>query len=267
MCATLRSPDEGLRQPVVRRPPVCAGYASVHAYTLEAADCVAFVPTQGALSWALGVTSHGDSEVLGVWASPVADGQVGLMMAAELGRRGMQSLDVLVDGVSGGFRWAVLRSFPLASPVESCLRLQATCLSHVQPRHHASVVGSLAAVWRAPSHQAAVSALRGLEAGIWQRFPALVRRCHEALDQLRPFWRLAPQSRLAVLRGEALAGRLQARASAALRRHGPFESGPAATEFAETWLRAAQRRSACEAVAAPRRPRRSPAAASSAMSA
>jgi hypothetical protein len=179
----------------------------------------------------------------------------------DLMTRGVAVVDVLVVGGREVMASCLLQTYPSAVVVGSSDGLLTASLACVAARDWDGVKRGLSAVWRAPSHEAAHAVLEALTAGGWRRHPEVVRPCRIALDQSQSLWRLSQRARLAVLRTEDLVGRLQAGCSAALQRHGPFQSPEAAAAFAEAWLRAAERRHAGSVAAWPRRPRGAGAAA------
>jgi hypothetical protein len=224
------------------RLPLCARYASMHAGLLGARVDAESGRSDHRLLWALGLTSGGEVEVLGVWPAQIAGVSAAEQIASDLLERGMERVRVLVNG-AGDDLWAeVRRKYPGATCACTFEQVESLVLPLVGTRDRAGVVDGLRAVRLAPSFDTACALLRALELGQWSELNDAVSLCRVELSRSRALYSLPRRLRLATHRLEQLAQRLQDGALSALGRHGPFVSPVAAAAFSEAWLARAERR-------------------------
>jgi transposase-like protein len=235
---TPRSP----KGPETGRLPLCARYDSVHVGLLELPLAIGRQHRTDLAPWALGATSDGDLEVVGVWTRLTADPRTAENIASDLVVRGVEGVHVLFHDDCENLTTECARAFPGVVSIGSLARLRSACVSLAKPRHRLSVSKAFSALLQASSHEEAVTQLTALEGTAWLSFPEVGNLCRRGLSRSRAYYALPKRVRLLSQRADVVARQLQCMASAALRRRGDFVSQEDAVAFGQSWLVQAERR-------------------------
>ncbi len=136
---------------------------------------------------AIGLTSDGHKEILGLWVETNEGAKFWMRVLSEIQARGVE--DVLIACVDGlkGFPAAIQAVFPKAM-VQSCLVHQVrNSLSYVPWKDRKSVAAGLRAIYTAESEQSARERLDAFELEWGRRFPMIARSWRANWDQLTGF--------------------------------------------------------------------------------
>jgi transposase-like protein len=140
-----------------------------------------------ALYLALGVTTDGDRDVLGMWLQQSEGAKFWMQVLSELKQRGVR--DILVCCVDGlkGFAEAIEAVFP-ATIVQTCIvHLIRHSLKYVPRRERERVARDLKPIYTAVDADAAEAALEAFDQQWGARFPVITRAWLDAWQHVIPF--------------------------------------------------------------------------------
>ena len=151
---------------------------------------------------ALGITSEGQREVLGLWIAENEGAKFWLGVMTELRNRGVQ--DVLIAVVDGlkGFPEAITAAFPNAM-VQTCIvHLVRHSLNFCSWKDRKAVAAGLRAVYGAETAEAARDALEAFD-GTWGRqYPSIAQAWRRAWEEVVPFFALRSRDQASDLHHE-----------------------------------------------------------------
>jgi len=144
---------------------------------------------------ALGVTTEGDREVLGLWIEQTEGAKFWLKVLNDLKNRGVQDILIaVVDGLKG-FPEAIEAAYPQTT-VQTCIvHLIRNSLAFVSWKDRKAIMPSIKAIYRAESEEAARQKLEDFEAEWGPRYPAIGQAWRRNWLQVVPFFAFAPAIR------------------------------------------------------------------------
>ncbi|MBK8230616.1 MAG: IS256 family transposase [Candidatus Eisenbacteria bacterium] len=137
---------------------------------------------------ALGITTEGTKELLGLWLGEAEGAKFWLNVLTELKNRGVQ--DILIACVDGlkGFPEALEAAFP-KTQVQLCIvHMVRNSLRYVSWRERKAVAQDLREIYTAVSVEAAEAALTAFEAKWGSRFPSIGETWRRNWDRIIPFF-------------------------------------------------------------------------------
>lgn len=141
-----------------------------------------------AIYLALAINMEGKKEVLGMWSSPTEGSKFWLGVATELHNRGVLDIFICcVDGLSG-FGEALESVFPKTRVQRCVVHMIRNSLKFVGWKERKQVAAHLKLIYRAPTAEAAKSALDAFKAQYDERFPAIGRSWEAHWEQIIPFF-------------------------------------------------------------------------------
>lgn len=145
---------------------------------------------------ALGVTRDGKKEVLGFWIQQTEGAAFWLRVMSELKSRGVEDILIaLIDGLKG-FPEAINTVFPQTQIHHCVVHLVRQSLAYVSWLDRKKVATELKAIYRAPTVEAAETALSAFEGGPWgKRFPPIAQLWRRHWDHVRPVFQYPPEIR------------------------------------------------------------------------
>lgn len=147
---------------------------------------------------AIGVTTEGEREVLGIWWQEAEGARFWLAVLNDLRQRGVG--DVLICCVDGlaGFQEAIEAVFPKAW-IQTCIVHQIrACMRYVPDKHKKAVSRDLRPIYTAVNAEAAERALDGFDAAWGQRYPMIVASWRARWENITPFLSLPADLRRVV---------------------------------------------------------------------
>ena len=144
---------------------------------------------------ALGLTTDGDKEVLGLWIEQTEGAKFWLKVMNDLKTRGVQDILIaVVDGLKG-FPEAIGAAFP-ETTVQTCIvHLIRNSMAFVSWKDRKTMMPDLKAVYRATDAEAALEHLDAFEAAWGERYPAIAPMWRRAWQQVIPFFAFPPAVR------------------------------------------------------------------------
>ena len=143
--------------------------------------------TKKAIYVAMGITTRGTRDVLGLWIEPTEGARTWLSVLTELRNRGVQDVFfVCCDGLSG-FAQAVEATFPRATTQTCVVHLIRASLRYVGDADRKHVVAALREVYGADTEAAAVQAFDAFVQRWATKYPAVVRLWRSRWNEIVPF--------------------------------------------------------------------------------
>jgi putative transposase len=186
---------------------------------------------------ALGITTEGYKDVLGLWIEQTEGAKFWLRVMTELQTRGVQDvLFAVVDGLKG-FPEAITSVFPQAT-IQTCIvHLLRHSLNFVTWKDRKVVAKALKAIYRAPNAQAAEQALTEFAASpLGQKHPPIVAAWRRQWTQVVPFFAHPLEVRRLLYTTNAIES-LQMQLRKALKTRGHFPNDDAALKLIYLVLR------------------------------
>jgi putative transposase len=145
---------------------------------------------------ALGITRDGVKEVLGFWIQQTEGASFWLRVMSELKGRGVEDILIaLIDGLKG-FPEAINTVFPQTQIHHCVVHLVRQSLAYVSWQDRKTVANELKAIYRAPTVEAAESALAAFEKSSFaKRFPPIATLWRRHWDHVRPVFQYPPEIR------------------------------------------------------------------------
>ncbi|MBL1433950.1 IS256 family transposase [Candidatus Wolfebacteria bacterium] len=136
---------------------------------------------------AIGVTAHGNREILGLWIAQTEGAKFWLRVLSELKARGVKDiLIVCVDGLTG-FPEAIESAFPNAMVQTCVVHMIRNSLRFVGYKERKKVAADLKPVYKAINPEAAESALVDFEEKWGNQFPMIAEGWRGRWEQFIPF--------------------------------------------------------------------------------
>lgn len=144
---------------------------------------------------AIGVTTYGTRDVLGIWIEQTEGAKFWLKVMNELKTRGVQDiLIVCCDGLKG-FPEAIETVFPKAT-VQTCIvHVIRNSLRYVSYKDRKTLVGDLKPIYTAPSREDAEAALTAFEAKWGRRYEMISSSWRDNWERIVPFLDFPPEVR------------------------------------------------------------------------
>ncbi|MBA3530296.1 MAG: IS256 family transposase [Pyrinomonadaceae bacterium] len=136
----------------------------------------------------LGVTMEGQKELLGMWIAQTEGAKFWLQVVTELKNRGVQDIFIAcVDGLKG-FPEAIEAVFP-RTQVQLCLvHMVRASLKFVSWKERKAVVADLKKIYRAPTREAAETALLEFAERWDKQYPTISRSWSANWERITPFF-------------------------------------------------------------------------------
>ena len=170
---------------------------------------------------ALALTLEGNKELLGLWVGEAEGAKFWLSVLTELKNRGVN--DILIAAIDGlkGFPEAIESVFP-KTQVQLCIvHLVRGSLRFVAWKERKAVARDLRAIYRAPSLEAAETALETFSERWDERFPVISRKWRANWVNLTPFFDYPPEIRKVMYTTNAIEA-LNAQLTKVTRKRGAF---------------------------------------------
>ena len=143
--------------------------------------------TKKAIYVALGITTRGTRDVLGIWIEPTEGARTWLSVLTELRNRGVQDVFVICcDGLSG-FAQAVEATFPRAIVQTCVVHMIRASLRYVGDADRKHVVAALRDIYGADTEAAAQQAMDAFAERWAAKYPAVVRLWRNRWNEIVPF--------------------------------------------------------------------------------
>jgi putative transposase len=179
---------------------------------------------------AIGVTTDGEREVLGIWWQESEGARFWLAVLNDLHQRGAEDVLIFcVDGLSG-FEEAIEAVFPKAW-VQTCIVHQIRAgLRYVPYKHQKLVARDLRPIYQAPNVEAAELALDAFEGSWGDRYPMIVASWRARWENITPFLALPADLRKVVYTTNSIEN-LNRQVRRAIKTRGHFPSEESATKL------------------------------------
>lgn len=144
---------------------------------------------------ALALTMEGEKELLGLWVGEAEGAKFWLSVLTELKNRGVE--DILIAAIDGlaGFPDAIASVYP-KTQIQLCIvHMVRGSLRYVAWKDRKLVSRDLRAIYRAPTVEAAETALEAFEERWDERFPMISRKWRTNWTNLTPFFDYPPEIR------------------------------------------------------------------------
>ncbi len=144
---------------------------------------------------ALALNLEGNKELLGLWVGAAEGAKFWLSVLTELRNRGVE--DILIASIDGlkGFPEAIESVFPKTQVQLCVVHLVRGSLRFVSWKERKAVARDLRAIYRAPSLEAAETALEAFSERWDERFPVISRKWRANWANLTPFFDYPPEIR------------------------------------------------------------------------
>ena len=196
---------------------------------------------------ALALTLEGNKELLGLWVGEAEGAKFWLSVLTELKNRGVE--DILIASIDGlkGFPEAIESVFP-KTQVQLCIvHLVRGSLRFVAWKERKAVARDLRTIYRAPSLEAAETALEAFSERWDERFPMISRKWRANWANLTPFFDYPPEIRKVIYTTNAIEA-LNAQLTKVTRKRGAFPTPEAVRKVlylaieraSERWTRPVQ---------------------------
>ena len=196
---------------------------------------------------ALALNLEGNKELLGLWVGGAEGAKFWLSVLTELKNRGVE--DILIAAIDGlkGFPEAIESVFP-KTQVQLCIvHLVRGSLRFVSWKERKAVARDLRAIYRAPSLEAAETALEAFSERWDERFPVISRKWRANWANLTPFFDYPPEIRKVMYTTNAIEA-LNAQLTKVTRKRGAFPTPEAVRKVlylaidraSERWTRPVQ---------------------------
>jgi transposase-like protein len=179
---------------------------------------------------ALGVTSEGQREVLGLWIADNEGAKFWLSVMTELRNRGLQDILIaVVDGLKG-FPEAINSAFP-ETTVQTCIvHLVRHSLNFCSWKDRKAVAARLRGVYSAGTAEAARDALEAFDAEWGRQYPSITQAWRRAWQEVIPFFAFSPEIRRVIYTTNAVES-LNRVIRKAIKTRGSFPSEEAAEKL------------------------------------
>jgi len=141
-----------------------------------------------ALHFAIGINIEGKKDLLGMWLTDNEGAKFWLSIATELKNRGVE--DILIASVDGlkGFSNAITSVFP-QTVVQRCIIHQIRySLKYIGSKYQKEFMADLKLVYKAPTKEAATTALLELESKWGERYPMVINSWKNNWDELSAYF-------------------------------------------------------------------------------
>jgi putative transposase len=196
---------------------------------------------------ALAINLQGQKELLGLWVGEAEGAKFWLSVLTELKNRGVQDIFIAaVDGLKG-FPDAIEAVFP-RTQVQLCIvHLIRGSLRYVSWKERKAVVKDLKVIYRAPTLEAAETALEAFSTAWDSRFPQISRMWRAHWTHLTPFFDYPPELRKVIYTTNAVES-INAQLRKVTKHRGAFPTSDsvrkvlylAITKASERWTRPVQ---------------------------
>ena len=196
---------------------------------------------------ALALNLEGNKELLGLWVGEAEGAKFWLSVLTELRNRGVE--DILIASIDGlkGFPEAIESVFPKTQVQLCVVHLVRGSLRFVSWKERKAVARDLRAIYRAPSLEAAETALQTFSERWDERFPVISRKWRTNWTNLTPFFDYPPEIRKVMYTTNAIEA-LNAQLTKVTRKRGAFPTPEAVRKVlylvidraAERWTRPVQ---------------------------
>lgn len=179
---------------------------------------------------ALGITSDGQREVLGLWIADNEGAKFWLSVMTELRNRGVQDILIaVVDGLKG-FPEAINSAFP-ETTVQTCIvHLVRHSLNFCSWKDRKAVAARLREVYSAGTAEAAWDALEAFDAEWGRQYPSIAQAWRRAWQEVIPFFAFSPEIRRVIYTTNAVES-LNRVIRKAIKTRGSFPSEEAAEKL------------------------------------
>ncbi|MDE2877872.1 IS256 family transposase [Candidatus Palauibacter soopunensis] len=170
---------------------------------------------------ALALNLEGNKELLGLWVGEAEGATFWLSVLTELRNRGVE--DILIASIDGlkGFPEAIESVFPKTQVQLCVVHLVRGSLRFVSWKERKAVARDLRAIYRAPSLEAAETALEAFSERWDERFPVISRKWRANWANLTPFFDYPPEIRKVMYTTNAIEA-LNAQLTKVTRKRGAF---------------------------------------------
>ncbi|WP_420615552.1 IS256 family transposase [Candidatus Palauibacter sp.] len=170
---------------------------------------------------ALALNLEGNKELLGLWVGEAEGTKFWLSVLTELRNRGVE--DILIASIDGlkGFPEAIESVFPKTQVQLCVVHLVRGSLRFVAWKERKAVARDLRAIYRAPSLEAAETALETFSERWDERFPVISRKWRANWANLTPFFDYPPEIRKVMYTTNAIEA-LNAQLTKVTRKRGAF---------------------------------------------
>ena len=170
---------------------------------------------------ALGINLEGNKELLGLWIGEEEGAKFWLNILTDLKNRGIQ--DILIAAVDGlkGFPEAIESVFPKTEVQLCVVHVIRNSLNYVGWKDKKAVAKDLKTIYKAPTAEAAETALDALEEKYGERFPMLIKTWRSRWENIIPFFKYPPEIRIVIYTTNAIES-LNAQLRKVTRKRGAF---------------------------------------------
>jgi transposase-like protein len=177
---------------------------------------------------ALGVTTDGERDILGLWAGDGGEGaKYWLHVLTEIKNRGVGDVCIVVcDGLQG-LPDAIATVWPAAVTQTCVVHLLRNSFRYASRRDWAAIAKDLRPIYTAPTEAAALEALAAFAASWEARYPAIIRLWEHAWAEFVPFLAFDAEIRTVIATTNAIES-LNARFRRSVKARGHFPNEQAA---------------------------------------
>ena len=186
---------------------------------------------------AIGITSHGAKEILGLWIEQTEGAKFWMRVMTELKGRGVADILIaVVDGLKG-FPEAITAVFP-DTVVQTCIvHLIRYSMQFASWKERKAIAKALRPIYGAVSADAAAAALEEFEQGPWgQKYPPVVASWRRKWEQVIPFFAFSAEVRKIIYTTNAIES-LHSQVRKTIRNKGHFPNDEAAIKLIYLSLR------------------------------
>lgn len=186
---------------------------------------------------AIGITTAGDKEILGLWIEQTEGAKFWLRVMNELKARGTEDILIaVVDGLKG-FPETITSTFP-DCVVQTCIvHLIRYSMQFASWKERKTLARALRPIYTAASAEAAASELATFERGSWgEKYPAVAASWRRRWQEVIPFFAFSPEVRKIIYTTNAIES-LHSQVRKAIRNKGHFPSDEAASKLIYLALR------------------------------
>ena len=183
---------------------------------------------------ALGISSDGSKDILGLWIENTEGAKFWLKVFNDLKTRGVNDILIAVTDGLKGMPEALGAVFP-ATTLQTCIvHLIRNSLDYASWKERKPLAAAIKPIYTAPSAEAAQAELDAFERGAWgNKFPTVAAAWRRAWDRVIPFFAFPPEVRRVIYTTNAIES-VNARLRFDLKTRGHFPSDEAATKL--IWL-------------------------------
>lgn len=191
---------------------------------------------------ALGITTSGTKDVLGLWVEQTEGAKFWLRVMTELKARGVQDILIaLIDGLTG-FPDAILAVYPQTQIHTCVVHVVRRSLAFVSYKDRKRVAAQLREIYRAPTVAAAETALAAFaESAEGRQYPTIAPLWHRQWEYLTPAFAYPPDIRRILTTTNAIES-LHSQLRKIIKTRGHFPSDEAATKLLYLALRNIKKR-------------------------